>query len=590
MRVTRDADATDVTASRLRRRPALKGLAAIAVAGAGAAAVRLTTTGNGRVRPDGALELSTHIQQGMDTLEVPVRTAGVRTVGTSRWQSAQLPATPFTMVGFVWSAASPRTPAVQVRTRRRGQWSRWWPLPAAHELAGSTRTSDHTGTELVWVGRSDGIQFEIADVLAPAMKLVLLYPKPLDSDGSIPEVGPAGAELPSTLVAGPAGATARLRPDILTRADWGADERWRDGAPRYNHAFQQVHVHHTASSNDYDRDDVPAMIRGMYRYHTYNLGWSDIAYNFLVDRFGRVWEGRAGGAARRVRGAHTLGFNATSTGVAVIGNFDIIRPGRAVTDAVASVAAWKLSRWDGDPLGTVRVVSEGSDRFASGRTVTLPTIDGHRDTNETACPGGHLYAKLPAIRRRARVLMADAAKTMVKVLEPGAVSGIPEVGQNLKAAPGRFDAPATVTYAWLRSGKAIPGATGRNYLVVAADFGTQLAVQITASADGRFPVTQVIPVSATVVAQPTVRVDATGFQRRARVVVSVLAPTGVTAVPAGDVVVRLGKRQKVRSLVDGAVTVRFRHLRPGLKSITASYGGGAGFKSATGETGVVVER
>lgn len=524
----------------------------------------------------------------MDTLEVPVETAGVQALGSSRWRSEQLPATPFTMVGFVWAATSTRTPKVQVRTRRNGQWSRWWPLPTAHALPGAAE-SDHTGTELVWVGRSDGIQFEIAGVLAPAMKLVLLYPRPLASDGSIPEVGPAGAELPSTLVSGPATPTARLRPDILTRADWGADESWRDGDPRYNHAFQQVHVHHTASSNDYTRSDVPAMIRGMYRYHTYNLGWSDLAYNFLVDRFGRVWEGRAGGVARRVRGAHTLGFNATATGVAVIGNFEISQAGATITDAVASVAAWKLSRWGGDPLGTVRVVSEGSDRFASGRAVSLPVIDGHRDTNETACPGSHLYERLPAIRRRARALMDDAAKTMLEVVEPGALSGVPEVGQTLTASPGRFDASgASVTYVWLRDGQVIPGATGRTYVVSGADFRAQLAVQITAVADGRFPVNQVIPASGPIVAQPRVRLVARTIGRRARVVVTVLAPEGVTATPAGDVVVRLGNRVKVRTLVDGAATVRFLRLRSGVKTVTASYGGGAGFKPASTSTSVAV--
>lgn len=588
--MTPDTDGTDVTGTALGRRPVLKGAVGIALAGVGTAAARLTSTGRGQVRADGAIELSTHIQQGMDALEVPVTTAGVQAVGPSTWRSSRLPATPFTMVGFVWSTASTRTPKVQVRTRKDGQWSRWWPLPTAHALPG-VATSDHTGTELVWVGRSDGIQFEIAGVLAPAMRLVLLYPKQLASDRSIPEVGPAGAELPSTLASGSATPTGRLQPQILSRADWGADESWRDGEPRYNHAFQQVHVHHTASSSDYERADVPAMIRGMYRYHTYNLGWSDLAYNFLVDRFGRVWEGRAGGVRRRVRGAHTLGFNATSTGVAVIGNFEISQAGATITNAVASVAAWKLSRWGGDPLGTVRVTSEGSDRFAPGRTVSLPVIDGHRDTNETACPGSHLYAQLPAIRRRARVLMDDAAKTMLEVLEPGTVSGTPEVGQTLTASPGRFDASgATVTYTWLRDGQVIPDAAGRTYVVSGSDFRAQLAVQITAAADGRLPVNQVIPVSTAIVAQPRLRLTATTTERRARVVVTVLPPAGVTATPAGDVLVRLGKREKVRTLVDGAATVRFLRLRPGLNTITASYGGGGGFKPASGSTSVTVGR
>ena len=91
-----------------------------------------------------------------------------------------------------------------------------------------------------------------------------------------------------------------------------------------------MHVHHTVNSNDYAPEDVPALLRGIYRYHTKNLGWSDVGYNFLVDRFGGIWQGRAGGSALAVRGAHTLGFNSTSTGIAVIGNFEEVVPERAV--------------------------------------------------------------------------------------------------------------------------------------------------------------------------------------------------------------------------------------------------------------------
>jgi hypothetical protein len=388
---------------------------------------------------------------------------------------------------------------------------------------------------------------------------------------------------------GPSSSTERLRPEILSRAVWRANESWRDPSPRYNHAFQQVHVHHTASSNDYGREDVPAMIRGMYRYHTYNLGWSDIAYNFLVDRFGRVWEGRAGGVARRVRGAHTLGFNATSAGVAVIGNFEVARPGRPVTDAVASLAAWKLSQWGGNPLGTVRVVSEGSDRFPNGRTVTLPVVDGHRDTNQTACPGRNLYSQLPTIRRRARVLMDDAAKTMVKVLEGGTVEGTPQVGETLTVAPGRFDvARPSVTYVWLRDGQVIPGATSRRYAASGEDFQRQLTVQVRAVEEGRAPVYQVLQVDGTVVAQPVVRVGARSIGRRARVEIEVAAPPGVDASPAGDVLVRLNEREKLRPLSEGTRTVWFFRLRRGRKPVTVTYDGGAGFLPASGSTTVRV--
>ncbi len=145
---------------------------------------------------------------------------------------------------------------------------------------------------------------------------------------------------------------------------------------------------------------MPGILRGMYRYHTQTLGWFDIGYNFLVDRFGRAWVGRSGGANRLVRGAHTLGFNERSVGIAVIGNLDERRPSAKAVSTVIKLAAWKLDRYGRMATGRVVVRSTGSDKYAEDERVRLPVIDGHRDTNDTACPGEYLYAKLPEIRRR----------------------------------------------------------------------------------------------------------------------------------------------------------------------------------------------
>ena len=109
---------------------------------------------------------------------------------------------------------------------------------------------------------------------------------------------------------------------------------------------------------------------------------------------------QGGGPGRRVRGAHTLGFNGTSTGVSVIGNFEVAEPPREVIGAIIRLAAWKLDRNGRTPSGTVRVLSEGSDRYPAGTRPRLPVIDGHRDTNQTACPGRLLYDDLPRIRNR----------------------------------------------------------------------------------------------------------------------------------------------------------------------------------------------
>ena len=85
-------------------------------------------------------------------------------------------------------------------------------------------------------------------------------------------------------------------------------------------------IHHTVNANTYTSAQVPALLRGIYAYHTQSRGWRDIGYNYLVDRFGRIWEGRYGGVGSPVVGAHTLGYNEVSFAMSAIGNFDIAEP------------------------------------------------------------------------------------------------------------------------------------------------------------------------------------------------------------------------------------------------------------------------
>jgi uncharacterized protein with LGFP repeats len=252
----------------------------------------------------------------------------------------------------------------------------------------------------LWVDRSHGIQVRTTGRTPNALELVLIDPGVLPSDrGAGDSAAGDTATAPTTLRAGTLGSAPQ--PELHTRAEWGANPNWRNGQPVYMHRLRQIHVHHTASGNDYSRADVPGILRGIYRYHTQTLGWFDSGYNFLVDRFGRAWVGRSGGPNRLVRGAHTLGFNESSVGVAVIGNLEQRRPSPEAVSQVVRLAAWKLDRYDRDAVGTVQVTSTGSDKYPDGTTVRLPVIDGHRDTNDTACPG-RIYGRLPEIRDRAQ--------------------------------------------------------------------------------------------------------------------------------------------------------------------------------------------
>jgi len=298
----------------------------------------------------------------------------------------------FSMVGATWQG---RAPHLQVRTRHEGGWTTWRhadPMADAGAVAGSRRAA-----ELLWVGDSRAIQVRTSANAARDLELVLIDPGHLPSDRAT--TAPVSSRTSAKQRSRPTSAPA---PKLRTRTQWGANDNWRNGEPRYNRTVKQVHVHHTATGNTYKRVDVPGILRGMYRYHTQTLGWFDIGYNFLVDKFGRAWIGRSGGPYRVVQGAHTLGFNVQSVGIAVIGNLDERRPWHKAVVTVAKLAAWKLDGYDRMAKGTVRMRSTGSDKYAKGRRVRLPVIDGHRDTNDTACPGEYLYAKLPEIRNRSQ--------------------------------------------------------------------------------------------------------------------------------------------------------------------------------------------
>jgi hypothetical protein len=314
---------------------------------------------------------------------------------------------PYSMLGLTWRGTDPTS--LRFRSHGRDGWSVWRTAEVLEDgPTPGTEGSPKRATQPVWVGPSNGVQLDVRGSGQRDLRLVLIDPGVLasDDDASGTAAGPgAAAKQPAMRTAARKPRKrpkSSPRPPLLTRPQWGANERLRNGRPTYNAGLRQVHVHHTASGNDYTRADVPAILRGMYRYHTKSLGWFDLGYNFVVDKFGRSWVGRSGGPARLVRGAHTLGFNHNSVGIAVLGNFEQTSPTKRAVTAVVRLAAWKLDRHHRDATGRVAVRSQGSDRYRSGKRVRLYVVDGHRDTNQTACPGERLYERLPGIRRRAQ--------------------------------------------------------------------------------------------------------------------------------------------------------------------------------------------
>ncbi len=147
----------------------------------------------------------------------------------------------------------------------------------------------------------------------------------------------------------------------------------------------------------------PAIVRAIELYHVKGNGWNDIGYNFLVDQYGNVFEGRAGGIDRNVIGAHAEGFNTGSVGVAVIGNYAGAHD-HAGRRARARPAARLAPRRRPRRSARVRhlAVRAGTPKYPKGTPVLLRAISGHRDTGFTACPGATLYASCPRSRTRPR--------------------------------------------------------------------------------------------------------------------------------------------------------------------------------------------
>jgi hypothetical protein len=191
------------------------------------------------------------------------------------------------------------------------------------------------------------------------------------------------------------------RPRIITRRGWGANERLRERGFVYTKKVKAAFVHHTASGNNYRCSQAPSVIRSIYRYHVVSSGWRDIGYNFLVDKCGNIYEGRAGGVAKPVMGAHTRGFNTNSMGIAVLGSFSDTKPSGAALKAIARLTAWKLGLYGANPRGRTYLKSGGGNLYRKGKNVRLNVISGHRDGFATECPGRLLYGKLGSARKAA---------------------------------------------------------------------------------------------------------------------------------------------------------------------------------------------
>jgi hypothetical protein len=348
--------------------------------------------------------------------------AGARAADAGKTRTGVLrPGRRFDLVGLRWRGAGELVGA-EIRTRHRGHWRAWTPLASAddHGPDGAPATR---GSDPVWAGGADALQLRWRRA-------------------------PSGMRLRFVRVTHRVALPARPRqasagPALITREQWDPSNQCPPrSAPEYG-TVQMAFVHHTVSQNEYTPEASPAMVLAICRYHRNSNGWNDIGYNFLVDRYGRLFEGRAGGIDKAVVGAQAQGWNSQSTSVSNIGTFSDLEQSDEAIGAMGDLLAWKLGLHGIPVTGQVTLPSGGGseNRYPAGAQVTFERISGHRDGGKTECPGDALYAQLPDIRAQAAgasplpppaaTVTLSALSTQLLYPEParltGTVSGAGEV-------------------------------------------------------------------------------------------------------------------------------------------------------------------
>ena len=386
----------------------------------------------------------------------------------------------FTVAGVSWARTtdlSATDVTVQVRIKEAAGWSAWELLPIPDdgpEVGTAEAVGARLGTTPIVSEGGTGIQVRVDTPRGhtlPDLSVTTINPGTSPADDDLSAKAPAASA-----------SAAAAQPTIITRAQWGADERLR-GSKTLGSTVKAITIHHTAGTNDYTPESAAAQVRGIYAYDTQGLGWADIAYNFLVDKWGRVYEGRAGSMTEPVRAAHSMGFNTDTMGIAAMGNYETTSAPSAMVDSLAKVAGWKLSQYGLSPSATSQLTSQGGTgaKYAAGVKVTLPTIHAHQNTSYTLCPGRYLSPLMGTIRAK-----AEAYVTTPVPPAPVATSKLYDTYGKLTLAAGTTGWPVRDLQLELNlRGYAVGTADG--------DFGAQTTAGVSAfQKAARVPVTGVV--------------------------------------------------------------------------------------------------
>jgi hypothetical protein len=342
--------------------------------------------------------------------------AGAHAAG-GRWASPAIRAPKrFELVGIEWAGPDPQ---IQVRAKLAdGTWSGWLDAPAGHGHGPDESNGSRQLTDPVWTGPAHWFELRAARPLGDARVVFV-------DANSAAATAAAARYVQTGLAAGPG------QPRIVARSSW-ATTSCKPRVPWLYGAVDLAFVHHTVSANYYRPGQSAGMVRSICLFHKYGNGWNDIGYNFVVDRYGQIFEARAGGIDEPIVGAQAGGYNVYSSGVALLGSFSGAAPSRAAFDALSKLLAWKLTLHgiSVDGKVTVEVTRTGApySRYRAGARVPLDRISGHRDADTTSCPGNGLYRQLPRLRQIVRRLAGTVSALSAQAAPAGpgaaAITGV----------------------------------------------------------------------------------------------------------------------------------------------------------------------
>jgi hypothetical protein len=490
------------------------------------------------------------------------------------WRTTRVLRAPrrFDLIGLRWADGTHAE--AQVRARRRGgKWTSWAALHPTGDH-GPDEGVPPAGTDPVFTGAADEFQLRLhgnpAGLKArfvralPTATLAGRAMRRLSARASASQQTPDGA------------------PAMISRAEWGAASVPPRVDPEYG-SVQMAFVHHTVNANDYGPEDSAGIVLGIARYHRNSNGWNDIGYNFLVDKYGQIFEGRAGGIDQPVIGAQAQGYNSVSTGIACLGTFESVAQTEAGMDALARVIGWKLSLHGVPVTGQVTVISAGgaSNRHPAGTSVTFERVSGHRDGDSTSCPGSTLYGQLADLRQRAgryavasTGLIARAATRRVRAHRSVELSGVLRFadGSSPNGAPLSIEFQAAGS-AWSPVGTLVCSPEGGwRSKVLPPTSGTFRAVFAGDASRGRV---ESKPVRVDVIPRMAIKLDKTTMRRGKSVnITGTVDPSQLVQCVVERRVGRRWVTQRSRNLnvVDGTYGLRVKLTRRGSYRVTVICG------------------